>query len=289
MPVMMPRDSYGKMRRGGSKAARTQHQHPVDERGRVHSVPELSAKADKRVAGKISVVLKTGKEKRRWGTRRANRPRLRGLADNLAGGKRGIGTSTADLQNAADRRGKAAGRSSQEAIMELFVGCCLNGQDKYLRRRSRWQNHQGMQSGDGSVGYPWRAENLCRPSPACRYGSSGIFTLARQKSHENGVARNLRRGRSYAESASAQRNKTDRNDARGIAHMMRFGWFREVHVKDDDTQRLRVLLSGRRLLKRKLVDIENELRGSLKAFRNQDRRGKSRRFRDPRNGACRGR
>ena len=75
---MMPRESDGKMRRGGSKAARTQHQHPVDERGRVHGVPELSAKADKRVAGKFSVVLKTGKEKRRWGTRRANRPRLRG-------------------------------------------------------------------------------------------------------------------------------------------------------------------------------------------------------------------
>jgi transposase len=65
---------------------------------------------------------------------------------------------------------------------------------------------------------------------------------------------------------SAQRNKTDRNDARGIAHMMRVGWFRQVHVKDDDNQRLRVLLSGRRLLKRKLVDIENGLRGSLKAF-----------------------
>ncbi len=48
--------------------------------------------------------------------------------------------------------------------------------------------------------------------------------------------------------------------------MMRVGWFRQVHVKDDDNQRLRVLLSGRRLLKRKLVDIKNELRGSLKAF-----------------------
>ena len=66
-------------------------------------------------------------------------------------------------------------------------------------------------------------------------------------------------------SLSAQRNKTDRNDARG-AHMMRVGWFRQVHVKDDDNQRLCVLLSGRQLLKRKLVDIENELRGSLKAF-----------------------
>jgi hypothetical protein len=78
VPVMMPRDSDGKMRRGGSKAARTQHPHPVDERGRVHGVPELSAKADKSVAGKISVVLNTGKEKRRWGTRRAKQPRLRG-------------------------------------------------------------------------------------------------------------------------------------------------------------------------------------------------------------------
>ena len=88
---MMPRDSDGKMRRGGSKAARTQHQHPVDERGRVHGVPELSAKADKRVAGKISVVLKTGKEKRRWGTRRANRPRLRGQdkSRKVLGGRMG--------------------------------------------------------------------------------------------------------------------------------------------------------------------------------------------------------
>ena len=63
---------------------------------------------------------------------------------------------------------------------------------------------------------------------------------------------------------SAQRNKTDRNDARGIAHMMRVGWFRQVYVTDENSQRLRILLSGRRQLKRKLLDIENER--SLKAF-----------------------
>ena len=85
---------------------------------------------------------------------------------------------------------------------------------------------------------------------------------------------------------SAQRNKTDRNDARGIAHMMRVGWFRQVHVKDDDNQRLRVLLSGRRLLKRKLVDIENGLRGSLKAFGIKIG-GQSLQFRNARLGACR--
>jgi hypothetical protein len=85
------RESDGKMRRGGSKAARTQHQHPVDERGRVHGVPELSAKADKPVAGKISVALNAGKEKRRWGTRRANQPRLRGQdkSRKVLGGRTG--------------------------------------------------------------------------------------------------------------------------------------------------------------------------------------------------------
>ena len=65
---------------------------------------------------------------------------------------------------------------------------------------------------------------------------------------------------------SAQRNKTDRNDARGIAQMMRTGWFRAVHVKSPESQQLRFLLSGRRLLKRKFIDVENELRGALKAF-----------------------
>ncbi len=65
---------------------------------------------------------------------------------------------------------------------------------------------------------------------------------------------------------SAQRNKTDRNDARGIAQMMRMGWFRAVHVKSQDSLQLRFLLSGRRLLKRKFLDVENELRGALKAF-----------------------
>jgi transposase len=64
----------------------------------------------------------------------------------------------------------------------------------------------------------------------------------------------------------ALRNKTDRNDARGIAQMMRLGWFRAVHVKNDENQRLRTLLANRRLLKRKLIDLENHIRGALRAY-----------------------
>jgi transposase len=62
------------------------------------------------------------------------------------------------------------------------------------------------------------------------------------------------------------RNKTDRNDARGIAQMMRLGWFRAVHVKNVEAQRLRTLLSNRKLLKRKLIDMENHIRGALRTY-----------------------
>jgi transposase len=66
--------------------------------------------------------------------------------------------------------------------------------------------------------------------------------------------------------AQAMRNKTDRNDARGIAQMMRLGWYRAVHVKNIDMQKMRTLLANRKLLKRKLIDIENHIRGSLRAY-----------------------
>jgi transposase len=67
-------------------------------------------------------------------------------------------------------------------------------------------------------------------------------------------------------SLSTMRNKTDRNDARGIAHLMRLGWFKAVHVKSQEALRLRMLLGCRKLTVRKLVDVENDVRGTLRAF-----------------------
>jgi transposase len=65
---------------------------------------------------------------------------------------------------------------------------------------------------------------------------------------------------------SARINKTDRNDARGIAQMMRVGLFKAVHVKTPASQHRRLLLTSRKLLQRKIYDIENDLRGSLRNF-----------------------
>src|SRR5262245_1996981 len=64
----------------------------------------------------------------------------------------------------------------------------------------------------------------------------------------------------------AQINKTDRNDARGIAQMMRVGLYRLVHVKTLRSQKLRMLLTHRKLLQSKAIAIENDLRGTLRNF-----------------------
>lgn len=60
--------------------------------------------------------------------------------------------------------------------------------------------------------------------------------------------------------------KTDRNDARGMAQLMRVGFFRPVHAKTLPAQDIRALLTGRRLLLGKLRDIELGLRGILRGF-----------------------
>ncbi|MGA7037893.1 MAG: IS110 family transposase [Pseudolabrys sp.] len=64
----------------------------------------------------------------------------------------------------------------------------------------------------------------------------------------------------------AQINKTDRNDARGMAQMMRAGLYRPVHVKTLRSQKLRMLLVHRKLLQSKAIAVENDLRGTLRNF-----------------------
>jgi transposase len=60
--------------------------------------------------------------------------------------------------------------------------------------------------------------------------------------------------------------KTDRKDARGIAQLLRMGWFRPVHCKSPPAQEVRALLVGRKLLQSKLLDVELSIRGILRGF-----------------------
>lgn len=65
---------------------------------------------------------------------------------------------------------------------------------------------------------------------------------------------------------SAMTVKTDRKDARGIAQLLRMGWFRPVHRKSASAQEVRTLLVGRKLLQSKMLDIELGIRGLLRGF-----------------------
>ncbi len=65
---------------------------------------------------------------------------------------------------------------------------------------------------------------------------------------------------------SAMTVKTDRKDARGIAQLIRMGWFRSVHAKSIGSQEIRALLVARRQLLGRLLDVELSIRGILRSF-----------------------
>ena len=60
--------------------------------------------------------------------------------------------------------------------------------------------------------------------------------------------------------------RTDRKDARGIAQLLRLGWFRPAHCKSVSAQETRALLTARKLLQAKHLDVEMSLRGVLRGF-----------------------
>src|SRR3954468_22415806 len=81
-----------------------------------------------------------------------------------------------------------------------------------------------------------------------------------------GLAVELLETRHVRDAFKAMPVKTDRNDARGIAQLMRLGWFRPVHCKSVPAQETRVLLTTRKLLQAKHHDVEMSLRGVLRGF-----------------------
>jgi transposase len=83
---------------------------------------------------------------------------------------------------------------------------------------------------------------------------------------EAGLAVELLETRHVHDAFKAMPVKSDRNDARGIAQLMRLGWFRPVHCKSINAQEVRAVLTARKLVQTKLLDVENSLRGILRGF-----------------------
>ena len=94
----------------------------------------------------------------------------------------------------------------------------------------------------------------CRSGWSMRLAAAGLPVVCVETRHMKALL------------TAQQINKTDRNDARGIAQMMRVGLFKPVHVKTLAAQEQRMLLTSRKLLQRKLLDVECDLRGTLRNF-----------------------
>ena len=83
---------------------------------------------------------------------------------------------------------------------------------------------------------------------------------------QEGLAVELLETRHVRDAFKAMTVKSDRNDARNIAQLMRLGWFRPVHCKSLAAQEVRAMLTARKLVQSKLLDVENSLRGILRGF-----------------------
>jgi transposase len=81
-----------------------------------------------------------------------------------------------------------------------------------------------------------------------------------------GLAVELLETRHVRDAFKAMPVKTDRKDAYRIAQLMRLGWFRPVHCKSMEAQETRAMLSARKLVQTKLLDVEMSLRGILRGF-----------------------
>lgn len=83
--------------------------------------------------------------------------------------------------------------------------------------------------------------------------AAGLPTVCIEVRHAHGVMK-------------AQRHKTDRNDAKGIAELMRLGAYRKVHVKSRASQEARAMITVRTLLVEKTRDLSNAIHGLLLSF-----------------------
>ena len=92
--------------------------------------------------------------------------------------------------------------------------------------------------------------------------SQWLFAAMRQA----GLALELLETRHVRKAFEAMPVKSDRNDARGIAQLMRLRWFRPVYCKSMGAQETRSLLTARKLVQSKLRDVENSVRGILRGF-----------------------
>jgi transposase len=144
-----------------------------------------------------------------------------------------------------------------DVSLECSSVCVVDASGKIVREGKVASEPEALISWLRSLGY-----ELSRIGLEAGPLSQWLFAAMRRA----GLAVELLETRHVRDAFKAMPVKSDRNDARGIAQLMRLGWFRPVHCKSMGAQETRSLLTARKLVQTKLRDIENSLRGILRGF-----------------------
>jgi len=144
-----------------------------------------------------------------------------------------------------------------DVSLECSSVCVVDGTGKIAREAKVASEPEALIAWFGSLGLSLERIGL-EAGPLSQW----LYAALR----EAGLAVELLETRHVKAALSAMPVKTDRNDARGIAQLMRLGWFRPVHCKSAEAQEIRALLTARKLVQSRLYDVEMSLRGILRGF-----------------------
>jgi transposase len=144
-----------------------------------------------------------------------------------------------------------------DVSLECSSICVLDATGKIVREDKAASEPQALIAWFCSLGF-----DLARIGLEAGPLSQWLYAELKQA----GLAVELLETRHVRDAFKAMPVKSDRNDARGIAQLMRLGWFRPVHCKSMGAQETRAVLTARKLVQSKLHDVENSLRGILRGF-----------------------
>src|ERR1700720_2914036 len=144
-----------------------------------------------------------------------------------------------------------------DVSLECSSVCVVDASGKIVREAKGASEPEALMAWFGSLGF-----GLARIGLEAGTLSQWLYAAIK----EAGLAVELLETRHVSDAFKAMPVKSDRNDARKIAQLMRLGWFRPVHCKSMSAQEIRTMLTARKLIQSKLQDIENSLRGILRGF-----------------------
>jgi transposase len=145
-----------------------------------------------------------------------------------------------------------------DVSLELSSVCVVDSQGKIVKEAKVTSEPEALICFFKGLGFPVKRIGL-EAGPLSQWLHAGLA--------HGGFEAVLLETRHVKAALSAMTVKTDRKDARGIAQLLRMGWFQPVHAKSIGSQELRALLVARKQLLGRLVDVELSIRGILRGFR----------------------